>query len=642
MPDVGWGSQGRTDAAFCEATCLDYEQVCFDELNHCKAAPAEPELAQGVRSPWVPSPRKSQGRADEAAPSGAPQATPGRAKFAGRPAATTISKVPDAGWAQTLLDFQAFCETAWPDYARRVIGDHPTDLESLKAASAQHAATAERLDYAEKLFSYAAGLYALELAALKSTLDKHPTDLETLKAASADKNGTLTSSDPARTASPLRELDFENGTLTSANPACTASPLRELDFENGTPTPSDPAYTASPLRERPARPTRLLRRPFRRRLLRATAHRHRRLRRRPCAKHAKESADQHASELGHPGKDQQAHRANIDERVSYLEKLLNDSADKRAAELQALKDANGRQASAHAKHAKNLKTLQAADAKKTKKLAAELTTGRLAMMVIIGRFFQDGLTGSAWRDRALYTASPLRAFEYELGEQVPVDLYDLTDFPADGDTENVARRRQTMTKHGRIDTLAAMDYVSPEITSKLPGDLSPSASPLRASENEHGVQVPVDFKLPGYPSPSASLKVTSPLRAFENEFGVQVPVDIYDADGFAAEGNNENFARRRKTRIKHGCIDMLAAMGYPTPEITPKLPGYLWPSASLKVASPLRAFENEPGAQVPVDVFAADGNAENPKRRRQTVIKPGCIAAKLPSHLSPRHGPEGH
>merc|ERR1712070_777719 len=47
---------------------------------------------------------------------------------------------------------------------------------------------------------------------------------------------------------------------------------------------------------------------------------------------------------------------------------------------------------------------------KTKKLAAEIANGRLAMMAIIGMFFQDGLTGSAWGDWALYTASPLRAF----------------------------------------------------------------------------------------------------------------------------------------------------------------------------------------------------------------------------------------
>jgi len=35
------------------------------------------------------------------------------------------------------------------------------------------------------------------------------------------------------------------------------------------------------------------------------------------------------------------------------------------------------------------------------KLNSELANGRLAMMAIIGMFFQDGLTGSAWGDWAL-------------------------------------------------------------------------------------------------------------------------------------------------------------------------------------------------------------------------------------------------
>ena len=42
------------------------------------------------------------------------------------------------------------------------------------------------------------------------------------------------------------------------------------------------------------------------------------------------------------------------------------------------------------------------------KLAAEFVHSRLARKVTIGMFFKDGLTGSAWDDWALYTASPLR------------------------------------------------------------------------------------------------------------------------------------------------------------------------------------------------------------------------------------------
>merc|ERR1712146_234345 len=113
-------------------------------------------------------------------------------------------------------------------------------------------------------------------------------------------------------------------------------------------------------------------------------------------------------------------------------------------------------------------------AEREKKLAAEIANGRLAMMAIIGMFFQDGLTGSAWGDWALYTASPLRAFENELGVQDPVGFWDPAGFTADGNVENFQRRRQTELKHGRVSMLATMGYITPEITGKLPGYLSPS------------------------------------------------------------------------------------------------------------------------------------------------------------------------
>ena len=74
------------------------------------------------------------------------------------------------------------------------------------------------------------------------------------------------------------------------------------------------------------------------------------------------------------------------------------------------------------------------------------------------------------------------------------------------------------------------------------------------------------------------------MMAFENELGVQAPVGFWDPAGLSSDGSVENFKRRRQTELKHGRISMLATMGYITPEITGKFPGYLSPSAGLKFA----------------------------------------------------------
>merc|ERR1712086_650272 len=109
-----------------------------------------------------------------------------------------------------------------------------------------------------------------------------------------------------------------------------------------------------------------------------------------------------------------------------------------------------------------------------KKLNAELANGRLAMMAIIGMFFQDGLTGSPWGDWANYTGSPLRAFESEFGVQAPVGFWDPVGFTKDGDEKSFNRRREVEIKHGRVSMLATMGYITPEVSGKFPGFLSPS------------------------------------------------------------------------------------------------------------------------------------------------------------------------
>ncbi|CAE7912341.1 unnamed protein product, partial [Symbiodinium necroappetens] len=51
----------------------------------------------------------------------------------------------------------------------------------------------------------------------------------------------------------------------------------------------------------------------------------------------------------------------------------------------------------------------------------------------------------------------------------------------------------------------------------------------------------------------------SPLRAFEEELGVQAPVGFWDPVGYTRDGSVETFKRRRETEIKHGRVAMYAA-----------------------------------------------------------------------------------
>merc|ERR1712060_481900 len=81
----------------------------------------------------------------------------------------------------------------------------------------------------------------------------------------------------------------------------------------------------------------------------------------------------------------------------------------------------------------------------------------------------------AWGDWALYTGSPLRAFESELGVQAPVGYWDPAGLSKDGDSEAFKRRRVTEIKHGRVSMFACMGIAFEDIPnglaalSKVPG-----------------------------------------------------------------------------------------------------------------------------------------------------------------------------
>jgi len=72
-------------------------------------------------------------------------------------------------------------------------------------------------------------------------------------------------------------------------------------------------------------------------------------------------------------------------------------------------------------------------------------------------------------------------------------------------------------------------------------------------------------------------------RAFENELGVQPPVGFFDPLGFARDGDEMKFKRRRASELKHGRLCMFACMGYITPEYF-RFPGFLSTSQDLKFA----------------------------------------------------------
>merc|ERR1712151_1073387 len=220
------------------------------------------------------------------------------------------------------------------------------------------------------------------------------------------------------------------------------------------------------------------------------------------------------------------------------------------------------------------------------KRSAELANGRLAMMAIIGMFFQDGLTGSAWGDWSVYTASRLRAFESELGVQDPVGFWDPLGLATDGNVQTFNRRRAIEFKHGRISMLACMGHITPEYT-KFPGFLSPSQS-LKFSDVPNGLaaisKVPAlgwvqIFCFIGFMEGRDGLK-------WDNESRGDIGWKVITSD------DPEVLKQKRAAELANGRLAMMAIIGM---FFQDGLTGSAWGDWANYTGSPLRAFECELG-----------------------------------------------
>jgi len=288
-----------------------------------------------------------------------------------------------------------------------------------------------------------------------------------------------------------------------------------------------------------------------------------------------------------------------------------------------------------------------------KKLNAELANGRLAMMAIIGMFFQDGLTGTAWGDWSAWPESKFwaaSAFESELGVQAPVGFWDPLGFSSEGNVDAFKRRRASEIKHGRIAMLATMGYITPELGIRMPGELT---SGLGYTE------IPNGLKAIGTVPTAGWLQILAYCAYVEfsgmKSNGVMGTSGTPGDFGFKVltSKDPEGLKKKLNAELANGRLAMMAIIGmFFQDGLTGQPWGdwSAWPESKLWAAS---AFESELGVQAPVGFwdplgFTRAGDADAFKRRRASEIKHGRISMlacmgyitpqlgiKMPGELTP-------
>merc|ERR1711972_641556 len=219
-----------------------------------------------------------------------------------------------------------------------------------------------------------------------------------------------------------------------------------------------------------------------------------------------------------------------------------------------------------------------------KKLQAEIANGRLAMMAIIGMFFQDGLTGSAWGDWALYTESPLRAFENELGVQAPFGFWDPAGLSKDGDAVAFKRRRSSEIKHGRICMLATMGYITPEVAGKFPGYCS-YTSKLQFADIPNGLAAVSKVPFLGWFQILLYCGFTEYSGGSGADSSTGSPGDMGWKPPLLTSDSEASTKRRLNSELANGRLAMMAIIGM---FFQDGLTGSAWGDWAMYTDSPLR------------------------------------------------------
>merc|ERR1712210_178773 len=194
-----------------------------------------------------------------------------------------------------------------------------------------------------------------------------------------------------------------------------------------------------------------------------------------------------------------------------------------------------------------------------------------------------------------YTASPLRAFESELGVQDPVGFWDPLGFTKDGDVSSFQRRRSVELKHGRVSMLATMGYITPEVTGKFPGYLSPSSG-LKFADIPNGLAAISKVPALGWAQIVAYAGFCE-LSAGSDDWKTGTPGDY----GFKVLTSSDPAEKTKKlsAEIANGRLAMMAIIGM---FFQDGLTGSAWGDWSLYEASPLRAeAEDAPPPPPPFD-----------------------------------------